>query len=174
MQRKNDLIHLIQWRKLKGEGWVELTVILAGYAAVLSTILGIREIRKEKREVKLYFEVIEKSRAAYESNVVLVNSGHRTITISVIGLRFYETEPRIWKYFPKIKRVRIPRLAELITNTPVTLNDGEQRTIKIHGRAIIDDWFESNYVEVYAYDAEGKYYKSRKVRVYDEFIGKFR
>lgn len=47
-----------------------------------------------------------------------------------------------------------------------------KKIIKVEGFKF-DHTFEGGYLELHAYDAEGKLYKSSKVRVFDEFVGHY-
>ena len=60
------------------QDWVQvLTLMIAGYAAVVSTILAVRESQKEKRRLKI---IIEFWRWSYSSRIAVTNIGHRPIS----------------------------------------------------------------------------------------------
>ena len=148
------------------------TLIIALYGAAIATILGIREIRKEKREVDLYFEIIEKAREVREARIVIVNTGHRPITMSNLGLRLYfSNKPRKVLWGNKPQRAVVYRFEEVDAHLPVTLKDGEQEIIEIADFKFEDIWQASDYAVIQAYDAEGKLYKSNKVRLFNDPAG---
>lgn len=103
-----------------------LTLIIALYGAVIGTILGIREIRREKREVQLFLEIIAKDRDINNVRIVIVNTGHRPVTIIRIGFRLTFIKFRILNLIKTFQNVVSFHFDELHDSLPVTLNDGEQ------------------------------------------------
>lgn len=137
-----------------------LTLIFALWGAILSTILGIRELRREKRNLRVFLEFI----TMYDRyQIVIVNSGYRPVTISrlsINGLPAYKGAPdpfdglEIGPFLTEEDEKKLP----------LTLNDGEAITLEIghmlqdrvsHGKGSL---------EILVYDAEGKVYKSKTVR----------
>ena len=60
-----------------------ITAIVALYAAVISSYLGYREIQKERRRIKLILEYISFTEIV---QLIIVNSGHRPVTITEIAM----------------------------------------------------------------------------------------
>ncbi len=143
---------------------------LAIYAALLSTLLAIvqiisfvRELRREKRQVKVFGElVVSKERAEFTrfevdwAVVSVVNIGHRLVTIVAMGFAM-DGEGFI---------VRTRANSNLGSMQPKELSDGQMTA-----QAFWGDEIEMNFqsftpdelvkVQAYARDAEGNEYFSK-------------
>lgn len=69
-----------------------LTLIVSGYAAVLSTYLGIREWNKNKRSLKVFLIFVDG-----KVHAIIVNTGYRPI--SIIDIQISTARFRIWDWF---------------------------------------------------------------------------
>jgi len=140
-----------------------LTFAIAIYGAIVATLLGIREIRREEKKVALFF-ILHEWEGAYSINVT--NIAHRPITIidmllSVGG----ETIPKNILEFGEVEQIIFE------WPLPVTLTDGQFVTIRIPyniSRLISD---QDKKVEIIVYDAEGKTYSEYKRLSYSSKYG---
>ena len=76
-------------------------------------------------------------------------------------------------YFARKNQSVNYHLDELSDSVPVTLDDGEQLTIEVRGGDSPVFEYPISFAELYAYDAEGRLYKSNKARYYDEDVGHY-
>jgi hypothetical protein len=130
-----------------------ITIILAAYAAILSTILGISELRKGKRRLTIGLEYIPVDKRV---NLRLVNSGTRPITIvgislTLCGEKFYIVPGEL-----------MMANNEYSENLPVTLNDGTQTVFRLSDLVAsrLIEKHDVAFVEVE--DAEGKKHRAYK------------
>ena len=139
-----------------------LTGLVALYGAALATYLGIRELRKERRDLLIILERID----IYERvNFRLVNSGVRPITIVNIGMLVFQANdganPPHWEDVPA--KYMIPDEYEDGTATlPALIKDGEQIVIPITeniGYMLMTNRMKA---KVFVHDAEGHVYTKFK------------
>lgn len=142
----------------------ELIAVLAIYGAVVATfglilggVLAYREIRRERRRIKVTLEWV----THYEfARVLGTNVGFRPITISVLGMEIWDQS--IWD--------RVPENA-LLSNDPsplpVTLEDGEQVALDIQQHVSLMILNSNWRVRLDVYDAEGNRYTEFDTRVHD-------
>jgi len=137
-----------------------LSLLLAVYGAVLSTILAIRELRKDKRKVsvtcKIWGIVIGGNVTWKLIKVTAVNSGHRPIVIESVGLNI--SGHKLIDLKPKSESAHLPK----------QIGDGEPISI-LFDYAEVEKVFRklekpSNFACKLAFvcDAEGTEYKSGK------------
>jgi hypothetical protein len=102
-----------------------ITLIIAAWGAGLATFLGLRELTKEKRIIKILLEHVSWVEG---HQITITNSGHRPITIIEIGMDIY---------YPKIKTSEMLRKGAYWAdevNTPkfpFTLTDGDAKTFTL-------------------------------------------
>lgn len=146
-----------------------ITIIVALYGAVLSTILGLRELRRERRRISIILEHV----AWYErAQITIINTGHRPITVTEIGMSVYFEQGGRGGYD------RVPRNAlfghELeVEPFPVTIRDGESITLPLSplvSEALLGSRMKA---EVTVYDVEGNEYKEFRTRMYDPKWGAY-
>lgn len=140
-----------------------LTGLVAIYGAGLSTYLGIRELRKEKRNLLIILEHIFFYERVY---LRLVNSGVRPITIVSISMVVYEAEdginPPHWEEVPgnSLVDTRSEDGSDLL---PAHLKDGEQVVIPLLG-VVSDILMRNNLIaKILVKDAEGHEYTKFQV-----------
>jgi hypothetical protein len=142
-----------------------LALFFALWGAILSTVLGVRELRREKRNLRVFLEYV----TGYERyQVVIVNTGFRPVTINAVSI----------EALPAYKGAPAPIDDEMETGPylteeseeklPATLKDGDALTLEVdhllqdrvsHGKGRLD---------ALVYDAEGNLYKSTTTRVYHD------
>jgi hypothetical protein len=133
-----------------------ITLILALYGAILSTILAVREWRKETRRIIIFLEYL---RPAGDYRIIITNVGHRPITLLDMAVRIpgANLDPSdIWKgNYP----------------FPVTLKDGELITIPLP--PFISHHLLRTRGRMYMIlrDSENKHYWRYKLLIHDERNG---
>jgi hypothetical protein len=146
-----------------------LTLVVAIWGAVLSTILAIREYFKERRQIKVLLEEIHWTE---RHKLTIINIGHRPITINKVGLAVdHGREPVI-----PIRSSALFATEEGYTppDLPLTLMDGEI------GQFHLSEYMsnelhreEYNCLRVYIYDAEGKVYTKYEMGESDPKYGTY-
>jgi hypothetical protein len=140
-----------------------LTLIIALWGAVISTILGIRELRKEKRNL---WVVLERQVFVERFCVVITNIGYRPVTISSIFIGW--TPEKKENNYPGEK---IPASAmvdpEDDEKLPITLEDGQSIVLRV-GQILSDMATSKNLrLGVIVYDSQGKKYQLNERRMYN-------
>lgn len=137
-----------------------LTGFVALYGAILSTIIGIRELKKEKRSLLIILEHV----AFYERvNVRIVNSGVRPVTIIDIGMDIFEganeTNPPHWEM---VRAGAVLDKEKELNPLPARIEDGEQKVLLLS--EMVSHILISNHMvsKVRVYDAEGNIYTKFK------------
>lgn len=139
-----------------------ITIILALYGAILSSVLAIREFKKERRLVKAFLDYVE-----YYSRykLTIVNIGYRPITLVRGSVELLQKHGSRYLADPLSYKVD-----QQISNAfPVTIKDGEHIVLDV------PDFFDSPFdmerkkdrIEAYVRDAEGIIYTTKKIRVYN-------
>ena len=114
-----DINAIIEWisTQLKPIGIDKMiTLVLALYGAILSTVLAVRDWKKEERRIIIFLEYL---RQAGDYRIIITNVGHRPITLLDMAVRIpgASLDPLdIW-------REKNP--------FPVTLKDGEHISIPL-------------------------------------------
>ena len=138
-----------------------VTLVLAVWGAILSTILGIREISREKRKIKVFLDHID---IVERDQLTVVNIGTRPITITKIscvietkqdGTTYTEQTPGDFFHDDYYK-------SDLKIPLPKKLEDGEFVTI-----LLADNIRFMSGLNVVVYDSEGNSYKGFTARNYD-------
>jgi len=148
--------------------WIQL--IIAGWGAILSSILGVREIFRAKRQVRVYLEHIH---WVERLQVIVVNIGHRPVTITSVAAR----------PIPDISKGMSPSEAKPFYPTPleedgdielpVVLKDGESVSYFLPELALNMIYVDGIEIEAYARDAEGKEYTTKRMRKLDAKYDKY-
>jgi hypothetical protein len=141
-----------------------LTLIVAAWGAGLATFLGIRELRREKRQVRVYLDYV----AWYEVHeITVVNVGQRPVTIVSVGAHLQPWDKGKVGLFEgrPFEPDADPDLNQPVL--PARLGDGEKITFAMPQH--FHDLVTSGEHEAFAYarDAEGNTYASTEHRLYD-------
>ena len=145
----------------------EITFFLALWGAFLSTYLAFREIRKDKRSIKIILESVH----WYERHrLVIANNGHRPITIDQISVELAD------KRYGEAERMPPGLLAtesgQLVSDAlPSTLEDGKM-LIFYFSEGITEDLRDENkFLRIEVFDAEGNVYNKYSKGEYDPKYG---
>src|SRR5215218_8545911 len=142
------------------------TFIIAIYGAVISTILAIREIRKDRKRILTILEYVE---FLGRAQVTITNIGHRPITITEVGMStlselegggdWWESVPRNVLFDPEIYVDGIP--------LPVTLNDGDHVTLPLNDA--LSGILSANQMKarITVSDVQGNEYREFKTRLHN-------
>ncbi len=137
-----------------------LTAMLAVYGAVLSTVLGILELRKQRRQVSIILELHE---FAYAFNITITNTGHRPITIVAMTVVIGPDRGAV--------RQGQLRTENDLPPFPVTLTDGAYTRIGLSEGVSQDIAEQEDVVYISVYDAEGHEYTKYRRFTYNEKYG---
>lgn len=156
---------------------MDLALLVAIYAALLSTILGIREFLKERRRILIILEYV----AFYErAQLRIVNTGHRPITITKVGMSLLMTQDshKYWEDVPANSVLGSPfdnsdEGEELVEPLPAVVQDGEQVTLPLSGVVSMTLLENGMKAEIFVYDVEGKVYKKYKRMLYNPKWGRY-
>ena len=121
-----------------------ITLVVAVYAAVIATILGVRELGRVRRGLDVRLErLTEQGR----KQITITNHGARPITLIdlVIDVPHGPVPP--------------PELAEGIWPFPLTLHAGDHRTIMLTKLADMTVDFDDPRVEISVFDVQGTEYR---------------
>jgi len=133
------------------------TLGLALYGAVLSTLLGIRELTKERRQVLIFLEYSE-FRDGY--SIIITNVGHRPITL--LGV------------FMDCGGEWVPQNAIIESDNdpfPATLTDGQHLTLPLYEGVSAAIAQVKEDIKIVVYDTENRKYTKFKKLSYNEKIG---
>jgi hypothetical protein len=134
-----------------------ITVSLAIYGALLSTILGLRELFRERKRILIFLQLNE-YQMVY--SIIITNVGHRPITLLDISMDL----PR--EYVPRY--IIVPRSDDPF---PVTLTDGQVFTLNL-SESLSAEVFEANEnIKLVVYDTENRKYRKFKKLSYNEKDG---
>jgi len=130
----------------------DITFFLALWGAFLSTYLALREVRKDKRFLKIILENVH----WYETKrLVITNIGHRPITIEQVAIEVGDKRHGMVDPLPQNSfwnpDSEIPEL-------PKTLEDGKMILFYL-SQPVVDDLRDENkFLRVKVFDAEGNIY----------------
>lgn len=141
-----------------------VAIFLGLYGTVLSTILAIREWKKEEKQIRIFLDHIY---WAEKFQLTIVNVRHRPITIIEVGAEMYDKKKKF------VSRLMGEQILDVTKPSPfpVTLGDGEYVNIPLSeqfpasGFAVEDE--ENITVRISVYDSEGKIYTKYKRRAHD-------
>jgi hypothetical protein len=132
-----------------------ITLGIAIWGALLSTILAVRKFQKDKRQISVTCRLIEQtlSQDGVPRNMIVgikvVNTGHRDVKLEHAGL------------ITKSKKYYVANTHQVL---PVTLGDGASITIRIKlddaETQLRDISSSETYILAYVKDAEGAFYKT--------------
>jgi hypothetical protein len=139
-----------------------ITAILATYGAILSSYLAIREILKERRQLKIILEYVAFREIA---RLIITNSGHRPVTITDIAADVYQEGDE-----GNNNLAEVPQGA-LISgdyDLPKLLSDGQTVIYELGAvlsGIIIEGFSKEKNVHIAVFDAEGNSYTKYERRM---------
>lgn len=145
----------------------QVKTFLAIYGAITSTVLLIREILKERRKITIILEYV----AWYERvQIVIVNSGHRPITITEISMRIFSSngEDDFGEPIPKNALFDLDLLDKPL---PQIIKDGESVSLPLSSvisKNLLDNKLKA---KINIFDAEGNKFSDFKIRTLDQKWG---
>ena len=140
-----------------------LFVVLAIWGAGLSTYLGIRELSKEKRRIRIFVEHIH---WVERFQLTLVNVGHRPVTITSVAMTMLYDEEGIGRLHREpIYAMDLFDIDEKSYPFPFTLSDGQHMDIPI--KEDLGMSAKSRQLEIQVFDAEGNVYSDYRFRNVD-------
>lgn len=139
-----------------------LTFLIALYGAVIASILGYRELKRDKRRISVVVEHVD---FVERTQITLINTGIRPITISEISMEenLNQDGKEQWQSVPR--NALFDSGDELF---PITLTDGEHITLLLS--EVVGPSFFMNSgknARLKVYDVEGNVYTKFKTRVYN-------
>ncbi len=150
---------------MSASDWI--TIVIAAYGAVVATILGIRELKREKRDIKIILEFHEFESAIY---MRVANSGHRPITINNVSFVVGYPGEKPTKE-PSGEPVPSGAIFLEAPDFPIQFQDGQGQTYQLSevlsSRIIESDWN----VFVTVTDVEGNNYRKFEKRTFNEKWG---
>lgn len=146
-----------------------ITLVVAIYGALLSTMLVIREVRKDRRKLFIVLEHV----ALYERvQIIITNIGDRPVTITEIEVRTFLQQDgnTIWDRVP---RNALLNSEETINPFPATINEGEHVTLPLS--EVVRQELTNNGMKakIVIYDVEGKKYRTFKTRLHNPRWGSY-
>ena len=135
-----------------------ISLIIAVYAAVLSTFLAANEFKKNKRRVKVILEHLD----FYERiNLMIVNHGFRPVTITNINIKVGARLPNNeWVLQPVLANVMFDN--DETKTLPFIVSDGQGVSFILNSNLL--EYFSQGKIVVEVFDAEGKIYINRHKR----------
>jgi hypothetical protein len=129
---------------------------LAIYGAVLSTILGVRELIKERRRLLIFLQYGE---FGDNYSIIITNIGHRPITLLDISM--------------EIPRERVPQsiITQFDDPFPVTLSDGQHIIIRLSPKLSNEIYQAKENIRIAVYDTENRTYSKLKKLSHNEKFG---
>jgi hypothetical protein len=139
--------------------WITLSVAIWG--AILSTILGIRELQKERRRISVFFEYIGFEERA---QIRISNIGHRPVTITEINMSIFLNDETggSYKSFPSLYLGEVGPLP-----LPVIIEDGHEIILRLSERVGQLFYFNQNKSIIRVYDMERKVYQKFKTLTFN-------
>ena len=138
-----------------------ITLAIAIYGAFISTILGVKELRRERRSIKIMLQHVYPQEWA---TVVVVNNGFRPVTIESIGLSIQGEDPKYKNHYENIPFEGLIASDETRGNFPLPckLDDGESVEIFLSDLIRDEVFGEQRKAKIYITDAEGNVYTKYK------------
>ncbi|MCA9943484.1 MAG: hypothetical protein KC449_08380 [Anaerolineales bacterium] len=127
-----------------------VAIILGLYGAILSTILAVREKKKERRQIKVFLEFVN---YVEQLQLSIINVGFRPVTIKSVSMTYGgEAVPN-----GGLESYQLPQI----------ISDGDQITLPIN-RAISNYWTSNkSTLDIRVYDAEGNVFVPGQIRYMD-------
>jgi hypothetical protein len=141
-----------------------ITIFVAGYGAILATIIFLKDLAKERKSLKIILEAVH---WAERHQILITNTSHRPITITTINLNI----------IPKNRRGGFMNMSSGVfwateagfepPRFPLTLQDGD--SVTFHLSQYITDQLsdETNRLSIRVYDSEGRTYAKYTEGIYD-------
>ena len=140
-----------------------LTLVIATWGAVLSTILGLHELRKEKSRLLIVLELVA---FCDQMRLIIHNTGFQPVTITGVTfeLLIRENNPEMWE---TVRHVYLFKDNNII-DFPVTILPGSSISSDLHNTQVYGI---QDKIRVVVKDIHGKECKEFKKYVLDEKIG---
>ncbi len=141
-----------------------ITIILAAYGAILATVIGLKDLAKERKSLKIILEAVHWTE---RHQILITNNSHRPITITTININIipknrrggYTSMPSgvFWATEPQYEPPTLP----------LTLQDGD--TVIFHLSEYITGELsdKNNHLSIIVYDGEGHAYSKYIEGEYD-------
>ena len=140
-----------------------ITLIIALYGAVLSTVNAVRDARRGKRKIQVFLDY-----HAFETRykLLVVNIGYRPVTLSECGIRLFDIKGK------PVEQLPLHVIMDSSEKFPFSLTDGTQKSFDIPNSLDDPQTIKDNKwkVEAFARDAEGNIYATDKIRTYSSRI----
>ena len=128
-------------------------IILGIWGAGLSTVLAVREIKKEKRRIKTF---LEKEFHTGQSHLVIVNVGHRPVTLTGARIDTLVTENEEYWHPFSFDLIFDPSVGDPF---PITISDGDQIRLRLTSILLDELEKEEMTARFFIFDAERNTYK---------------
>lgn len=145
----------------------DITFLLAVWGAFLSTYLALREVKKDKRQLKI---ILENVHWLETRRLVISNTGHRPITIDQVAIQIADKRYGVMDPLPQSSfwenndKFKPPEL-------PLTLEDGKMAVFYLSGVVVHDLYDNNKFLRVKVIDAEGNIYSKYSKGEYDPKYG---
>jgi hypothetical protein len=139
-------------------------LIIAIWGAVLATYLGVRELRKERRDIRVYLDLHAREG---KLQVVVANLGHRPTTIVNVAALVIPRKPSKSGYLPPKPFSPITTPDGKPVELPVLLDDGDTAYFVMDAGLLYYQQNDEYEILAYARDSEGTQYTSSGFRYYD-------
>lgn len=137
-----------------------LTFCLALYGAIVSSILGLREISRDKRRILIFLEIVVFFERA---QITITNTGFRPITLAEMNISIKNENQ--WEVIPRMVSIEDEKV--LGDAFPLILTDGESISFKLHP-VVYEKLLEGkDNIQVAIFDVEGNVYKKFKTRTHN-------
>ena len=140
-----------------------IIILLTLYATVLSTILGIIEIIKKKKHIKLIFEIFS---ALERVDLVLINNSDRPVLIRGISAKIKRNN-----YWEHIERDYIFSISREPEGYPFKIDQFDSLRFTLSKQLSPELSRSIRSFRIIVYDNDGKIYKKCKIRNIDPKLG---
>jgi hypothetical protein len=146
------------------------SLIIGGLGLLIAGILGIRELQRERRSLKI---ILEYEHWTDRSKVFVTNTGHRPITIVeiLVGLSLTKKEQREGVDLRRRGSFWATEEGYEPPELPLTLEDGEMATFYLSDGFCNEMMHDDKKFGIAVYDAEGHTYSKYTEREYDVKYG---
>jgi hypothetical protein len=141
-----------------------ITLAIAIYGAVLSTILAYRQIKRDRRRILVFLEY---AHFLNRAQITITNIGYRPIMIRAISMSTWIAQGGNagWQPVPTNLLFEPEFLTEYPEPLPATLNDGEHLTLPLT-RAVSSILISNKMkAQIRVHDSQGKEYRGYRTRM---------
>jgi hypothetical protein len=142
---------------------VSIELLIAIYGAILSTILGIRELLKERKNVTIILEYVTWQERV---NLVITNSGHRPVTLTGLTMETIvpDSEGTHWETVPQGALIST---SQTQTSFPVKIEDGDSISLPLG--PVVSEYLIDNHLnaKILVFDSEGRKYSKFDSMIHD-------